>query len=212
MYKMKRYYLLLLLGGSWYPAIARHQEREVLALLDSISQRNFQATFTYSSRSPQEQPKEIFKGEITVHGNQYHLTTQQQEIINNGQTIWTYLVEANEVQITDYDPEQTAAMPWTIFANYRQDYALGRLDTHRIKGYVCNVVELVPKDDENGLCKIVLTIAHTTKHIQCLEVLDSNQILHTFSVTNFTYDLKLNKSFFNFNLDNYPNIEVIDMR
>jgi outer membrane lipoprotein carrier protein len=209
---MKKYCLLLLLGSFWYPATARRQEKEVLALLDSISQRNFQTTFTYSCRSPQEQLEEISKGEITVHGNQYRLTIQQQEIINNGQTTWTYLVEANEVQITDYDPEQKATIPWGIFANYRRDYALSQLDTYRVEGHVCDVVTLVPKDDENDLCKIVLTIARTTKCIQRLAVLDRNQILHTFSITNFTYGLKLDKSFFNFNLDDYPNIEVIDMR
>jgi outer membrane lipoprotein carrier protein len=210
---MKKYYLLLLLSSFWHPAIARHQEKKVLALLDSISQRNFQATFVYSSRSPQEPLEEISKGEITVHGNQYRLAMKQQEIINNGQTIWTYLVEANEVQITDYDPEQTATIPWRIFANYRQDYTLGQLDTYRVEEHVCDVVELVPKDDdEHDFCKIVLTIARATKYIQRLEILDNNQILHTFSITNFTYDLKLDKTFFNFNLDDYPNIEVIDMR
>ena len=209
---MKKYCLLLLLSSFWYPATARRQEKEVLALLDSISQRNFQATFTYSSRSPQEPPEEISKGEITVHGNQYRLTMQQQEIINNGQTIWTYLVEANEVQITDYDSPQKATTPWNILGNYRQDYTLGQFGTYRVEGHVCDVVELVSKDDGNDLCKIVLTIAHTTKHIQRLEILDSNQSLHTFSITNFTYGLKLDKAFFNFNLDDYPNIEVIDMR
>lgn len=211
---MKKYCLLLLLGSFWCPAIARNQAKEVLALLDSIGQRNFQATFTYSSRSLQEQLQleEISKGEITVHGNQYRLTMQQQEIINNGKTIWTYLVEANEVQITDYDPEQKAIIPWGSFANYRQDYTLGQLDTYRVEGHVCDVVELVPKDDANDLCKIILTIAHTTKHIQRLEILDSNQILHTFLITHFTYGLKLDEAFFNFNLDDYPNIEVIDMR
>jgi outer membrane lipoprotein carrier protein len=209
---MKKYYLLLLLGSIFSPATAQNQQKKALALLDSIGQRNFQAAFTYSSRSPQEPLEEISRGEITVHGNQYRLIMQQQEIINNGQTIWTYLVEANEVQITDCDPKQKTITPWNIFDNYRQDYTLGQLDTYRVEGHVCDVVELVPKDNANDLCKILLTIAHTTKHIQRLEILDSDQTLHTFSVTNFTYDLKLDKAFFIFNLDDYPNVEVIDMR
>jgi outer membrane lipoprotein carrier protein len=209
---MKKYYLLLLLGSVFSPATAQNQQKKAFALLDSIGQRNFQAAFTYSSRLPQEPLEEISRGEITVHGNQYRLIMQQQEIINNGQTIWTYLVEANEVQITDCTPPKPPITPWSIFDNYRQDYTLGQLDTYRVEGHVCDVVELVPKDNTNGLRKISLAIARTTKHIQRLEILDSDQTLHTFSVTNFTYDLKLDKAFFIFNLDDHPNVEVIDMR
>jgi outer membrane lipoprotein-sorting protein len=209
---MKKYYFLLLLGGFWHPATAQHQEKEAFSLLDSIIQRDFQATFTYSSRSSQAQQEEISEGNITVQGNQYRLTMQQQEIVNNGQTIWTYLIEANEVQITDHDPEQEATTPWEALANYRQDYTLDRLDTHQVDGQVYDVVALVATNDAYNVEKIILTVAHTTRHIKRLEILDSSQVLHTFSMTNFTYNLALYKAFFNFNLDDYQDIEIIDMR
>jgi outer membrane lipoprotein-sorting protein len=209
---MKKYYFLLLLGGFWRPATAQHQEKKAFLLLDSIIQRDFQATFTYSSRSSQAQQGEISEGDITVQGNQYRLTMQEQETVNNGQTIWTYLIEANEVQITDYDPEQETTTPWEALANYRQDYTLDRLDTHQVDGQVYDVVALVATNDAYDAEKIILTIARTTRHIKRLEILDSSQVLHTFSMTNFTYNLKLDKAFFNFNLDNYQDIEIIDMR
>nr|MCU0318185.1 outer membrane lipoprotein carrier protein LolA [Amoebophilaceae bacterium] len=176
------------------------------------SRRSFRATFKYSSQSPQNELGDTFEGEITVQGNQYRLIMQGQEIINDGQTVWTHLIEANEVQITDQDPEQNAVMPWAIWSNYRQAYTMGRFDTHQVDKRVCNVVELVPKDDEHGLLKVVLTIAHTTKHIQCLEILDSNYTLHIFSVTNFTYDPSLDKAFFKFDPKEHQGIEIIDMR
>lgn len=207
----KFYFLLLFIGGSFHTGMAKYQE-EVFTLLDSISQRSFRATFRYSSQSPQNELSGTFEGKITVQGNQYRLVMQGQEIINDGQTVWTHLMEANEVQIIDYDPEQNAVMPWAIWSNHRQTYTLDRVDTHQVDGQVYNVVELVPKDDEPGLLKVVLTIAHATKHIQCLEILDSNCMLHIFSVTDFAYDLGLDKAFFKFDPEEHQGIEIIDMR
>ena len=212
-YKLKKYYLLsLLLGSSFNATMAQYQEEKAFALLDSISQRSFQATFKYSSQSPQNELGETFEGKIAIQGNQYRLTMQGQEIINDGKTVWTYLIEANEVQITDHDPEQNAVIPWAILANYRRAYTLGRFDTHQVDGKAYNVVELVPKDDEHGLLKVVLTIAHTSKYIQCLEILDSNHTLHILSITNFAYDVNFDRAFFRFDPKEYQEIEIIDMR
>jgi outer membrane lipoprotein carrier protein len=212
-YKLKKYYLLsLLLGGSFNPTMAQYPEEKAFALLDSISQRSFQATFRYSSQASQNELRETFEGKIVLQGNQYRLTMQGQEIINDGKTVWTYLIEANEVQITDHDPEQNAAIPWTILANYRQAYTLSRFDVYQVDRQAYNVVELVSKDDEYGLLKVVLTIENITKHIQCLEILDSNHTLHIFSIVNFAYDLNFDKEFFKFDPEGYQGVETIDLR
>jgi len=213
--KIKKYSLLfLLLGGFFGHTRAQHPDEEkAFVLLDSIGQRSFQATFIYDHRSPQGEPEEAVEGKIIVQGNQYRLTLPEQEVINNGQTVWTYLRDAKEVQITDHNPEQEATTPWSILASYRQNYVLDRLDTHQVDGQVYDVVALVATNDEHDPAKIILTIARTTKHIKRLEILDSNQILHTFSITHFTHDLKkLDKKFFSFNLGDHQDIEVIDMR
>ena len=212
---MKKYCLLLLLlscSFSFTRAQPQDKEKKAFALLDSISQRSFQTNFTYRSQSPQGELGETFEGKITVQGHKYRLTLPGQEVINNGQTTWTCLMEANEVQITDHDPEQEATTPWTIFANYRQDYTLGQLDAQQVDGQVYDLVKLVPKDSEHDLLKVTLIIAHTTRHIKRLEILDSNQTLHIFFITDFVYDLTLDKAFFNFNPAEYQEVEIIDMR
>ncbi len=210
-YRIQKYCLLFLLSAPFNPGIAQHQEA-AFALLDSISQRSFQATFTYSSRSPQGELEATLEGKITVQGNQYRLTIDGQEVVSNGQTVWTYLKDANEVQITDHDPEQKAVTPWTIFANYRRDYTLCRFDTHQENGHVYDSVELLAKDVENSLSKVRITVERATKHIECAQVTDNNQTRYSFFITNFEYDLKFDKAFFSFNAEAHKGVEVIDMR
>ena len=210
---MKKYLLLGLLGVLSKLAMAQQEEEKAFALLDSLRQHhNLQATFTYHSQSPQGQLGESLEGTITVQGNQYHLTTAEQEIINNGETVWTYLAAANEVQINDHDPDQEAATPWTLLTNYRQDYGFLRLRTRQVDDQVCDVIELLAKDKENALLQITLTIERATEHIKRLEALDSNKTRHVFSITNFATDVVLDDIFFKFNPEQYAGIEVIDMR
>jgi outer membrane lipoprotein carrier protein len=212
-YKMKKYYLFFLLSGSFSPAMAQNEHDAACALLDSISQRSLQATFTYTNRSSQLELLESFEGgQIAIQGNKCRLTLPAQEVINDGQTVWTYLKDANEVQITDHDPEQEAVMPWTIFADYRRDYTICRFDTHQRNGHVYDSLELVANNAENPLCKVIITVTHATKHIECVEVTDSNQTLHVFLITDFAYDLKFDKAFFSFNAKAHKGVEVIDMR
>ena len=209
------YCLLLSLGGSLSAAMATHQdEARAFQILDYISQNAFQATFTYSSQSDQHALAEAtaWEGKLTVQGNQYLLTLQDQEVISNGQTVWTYLKEVNEVQITDHDPEQDVAIPWRIFTHYRQYYALSRIDTHQIDGKMYDVVELVAKDAEHELLKIIITVTRTTKQIKSLAMYDDNDTLHVFTMTDFRYKPNCDERFFQFNPQAYQGIEIIDMR
>lgn len=212
-HKMKKYYLVLLLSGSFSPAMTQNENKAAFALLDHISQHSFRATFTYTNRSSQLELLEHFEGgQIAIQGHKYRLTLPGQEVINNGKIVWTYLKDANEVQITDYAPEQEAVTPGTIFANSRRDYTLCSFDTHQTNGHIYDNVELLAKDAENSLSKVKITVEHTTKHIEYVEIMDSNQTLHSFYITDFEYNLKFDKAFFSFNTEEHQGVEVIDMR
>ena len=213
-HQMKKYCLLLLLGSFFGTAMAKHREKEVFALLDSIGQHSFQATFTYESQSPQGRLEETLEGQIAIQNNQYRLTIGGQEVISNGQTVWTYLTEANEVQIADCDPEQAATNPWTLVADCRQDYKLISIHAQQVDNQIYHVIDLLAKDPEHDLPKIVLTIKHPPSPpvIQRIEALDSNQTLHIFTIKYLAYDLKLDKAFFDFNPSEHHGVEIIDMR
>lgn len=210
---MKRIKYLLLLCIFPSLAMAQQEEKKAFALLDSISQHNnFQATFTYHSQAPQEQPGEALQGTITVQGNQYRLVTAEQEIINNGKTVWTYLMAAKEVQINDYNPDQETATPWAILTNYRQDYSVFSFRTQQVGDQCYEVIDLLVKDKACSLLKITLTIEQATKHIKRLEALDSNKTLHIFCINHFVTDVALYDTFFSFSPEQYAGIEIIDMR
>lgn len=206
--------LCLSVWGSFVYAAAQSEEREeALKILDQIGQRSFQAVFTYHHHSPQMALLASFEdGKIAIRGRRYRFTLPEQEVISDGQTIWTHLRALNEVQIIDYDAKQAAAMPWTIFTCYRQDYSLSRLSTYQENGCTYDSIVLVARDKEHTLAEVNVTIERTTQHIESVAVIDQNGDLHTFSVTYFSYDPRLDETFFYFDPDEHSGIETVDMR
>ena len=55
--------------------------------------------------------------------NKFKLKLANQEIYNNGKTVWTYLKDANEVSISDYTPDDDSFVtPEKVIKLYKKDY------------------------------------------------------------------------------------------
>lgn len=213
---MKKYSLLILLSCTTSLAWARPAEDIARNLLEeSIGKhKNFQATFTYQIQPDQEKvAEEKLTGRLTLQGHQYRLSIDGQEVVSDGTTIWNYLKEAKEVQITNCDPKEALHTPWLLLTNYHQEYTFESLNHHQKmnkKAYA--VVTLRAKDPENNLQQVIIAIEWGTKHIKRLEVVDNNHTRHIFSVSKFGTDLALEETFFNFIPESYAGVEVIDLR
>src|SRR5687767_3815625 len=82
---------------------------KALETLDAMSKKyksipSFEANISYTLTNEVDKVNEEYKGKITVKGDKYKLVLPEQEVINNGTTMWTYLPEAKEVNIDTYDP------------------------------------------------------------------------------------------------------------
>ena len=208
----KRLLLLLVLSPMRYPTLAQ-PSAQASEVLEHISRpAAFQATFIYTSGTLHhaEAPEEV-PGKVLVKDNKYHLTLGEQIVINNGETVWTYLPEANEVHITCYDADQETLNPAQLLRIDQQGFLPIALRTQAIHDCLCDVVDLVATDKENGLMKLCLAIEQKTKHLKSLTAWDSNDTWHMFLLTTFEPDVKLDEACFEFDQQLYD-VEVIDLR
>ena len=213
----KRICLLLLLSAPLYHVLA-HKNAQALKILERISHPDtFQATFVYiraedqQVEPPEEYQKEV-AGQVMVKGNKYHLTLGEQVIINNGETVWTYLPEANEVHISSHDPKQEELTPIKLLTIYRQGFLPIALRSKTINNQSYDVVDLIAEDKEGLITQISLAIERKTRQLSRLEAWDSNHTLHTFLITAFEPDVELNDTYFDFNQKLYDEVEIIDLR
>ena len=133
-------------------------------------------------------------------------------IITDNRTLWTYLSEVNEVQISEYEPDETTITPSQIFTLYEQDFYAEHQSTESELGKKYHIIDMSPNDKDLPYFKIRMTIEDATGHIRKAVVYDKNANKYIYEIFNFETNSNLDDNFFTFDEDAHPGVEVIDFR
>jgi len=190
---------------------------KALEILEAMSKKYkaitaFEANLTSGMTNETEGVNEEFKGKITVKGDKFRLLLDDQEIINNGTTVWTYLPSAKEVNIDNFDPGSDDVNPTKIFEMYKKGFKYLYLADKTEGGVVCEEIDLVPEKKDAQYFKIKMMIVKKDKSIQSWTMFDKAGNRYKYTITKFTANVKVDDSFFTFDPKKYPGIEVIDLR
>ena len=188
-----------------------------LETLDAMSKKykaftSFEANILSSMTNEVEGVKEEFKGKIIVKGDKFRLVMDDQEIINNGTTVWTYLPSAKEVNIDNYDPSSEDINPSKIYEIYKKGYKYLRLGEKTEGGAVCEEIDLVPEKKDAQFFKIKMMIVKKDKSIQSWTMFDKSGNKYKYTISKFVPNVNVVDAFFTFDPKKYPGVEVIDLR
>jgi len=186
-------------------------------ILDAMSEKyqqigSFESDFSYSMENPTQSISEDFEGEIIVEGDKYRLNMGGQEIINDGETVWTYLEEVNEVNIDDYDPSEGDISPTQIYNAYKRGFKYLYLEDQTENGRTFHVIDLIPENNDNQFFKIRLHISEDDKTLKKWQIFDKNGTIYTYEISNFNPDAEIESGVFSFDTKKYRNVEVVDLR
>ncbi|MCK6616671.1 MAG: outer membrane lipoprotein carrier protein LolA [Cyclobacteriaceae bacterium] len=190
---------------------------KALEILEAMSKKykaytSFEANISHSLTNETEGIKEEFKGKITVKGEKFRLVMDDQEIINNGTTVWTYLPAAKEVNIDNYDPSSDEINPSKIYDVYKKGFKYLYLEDVTEGGVLCEVVDLVPEKKDAQYFKIRMNISKKDRSIQSWTMFDKGGNKYKYAITKFTPNVAVADNFFMFDPKKYPGVEIIDLR
>jgi outer membrane lipoprotein carrier protein len=190
---------------------------KALEILDAMSKKYksipaFEANITCNLSNDVDKVNDEFKGKITVKGDKFRMVLPEQEVINNGATIWTYLPDAKEVNIDNYDPNSEDINPSKIHEVYKKGYKYLYLQDKADGGVLCEEIDLVPEKKDAQYFKIKMFINKKEKTVQSFTLFDKGGNRYKYTVSKFTPNAKIEDSFFTFDPKNYPGVEVIDLR
>jgi outer membrane lipoprotein-sorting protein len=176
---MKKLIYLVVLSFACITTVQAQKDKRAAEILDAMSEKYravpaFKAQFTYTMESPSTGINETYNGDIAVKGSKFHLNMGEQEIINNGSTVWTYLKESNEVNISDYEPDEDEISPTKIFNIYKKGYKYSFLEETKEGGQVYEVVDLIPEDKSKQIFKVRLMVNKKDKSMRSLRVFEKN--------------------------------------
>jgi outer membrane lipoprotein carrier protein len=212
----------------WLPALLlfavstlqAQQDDYAKKILDAMSEKyramsSYKADFTYKLENKVEGVDEEFTGEITVKGDKYHLKLSDQEIFNDGKTIWTYIPDAREVNIDNYLPDDGDLSPSNIYTAYKKGYRYRFLEEAKKGAAVLNVIELQPEnpnDPNKTFQRVILNINKSDNLIDNWQMFDRMGNVFTYFINVFTPNVRTTDGQFVFDPAKYPGVEVVDMR
>ncbi len=190
---------------------------KALEILEAMSSRYkaipaFTATIKSSLLNETEGIKEESTGDITVKGQKYYLTMEDQVIINDGKTVWTYLSAANEVNIDNYYADEDEVSPTKIYDAYKKGHKYLYIGEANEGGTTCHVVDLSPEKRDAQFFRIRMNISKKDSSLISWTMYDKTGNKYTYLIARFTPNSKIEDSFFSFDSKKYPGVEVIDLR
>lgn len=207
--------LALALGACLTVSFAQAQnDPKAGEILDAMSSRyksikGFKADFSYSMESPGSGIKENASGEITVKDNKFHLKLGGQEVINNGSTVWTYIKDANEVTITDYEPDADDITPSNIYTLYKKGYRYTLVAKESTK--TDDVIDLTPDNKNSQITKIRIIVNKKDKSIKSFKTFERNGNKYNYVITKFV-PVAVDDKMFVFDKTKYKGVKEEDLR
>ncbi len=197
-------------------AIAQYDPK-ALEILEAMSKRykaitTFEANLTSSLINESAGVKDEFKGKVTVKGDKYRLELEEQQVYNNGTTVWTYLPNEKEVNIDNFDPKSDDLNPSKIFEMYKKGFKYLLTGEKTEAGVSCDEIDLVPEKKDAQYFKVKMMISKKDKSVQSWTMFDRGGNRYKYTITKFTPNVKVDDSYFNFDPKKFPGVAVNDLR
>lgn len=211
---MKRIlYVLVLVAVSM---VAKGQGEEAKPILDKMSETykampGYEISFLQKVISESEVIDRL-SGSAAVAKEKFVLKFQGQHIYCNGPVLRTYLVETQELTISNFEPEEGSINPAKIYDIYKEGFTYDYKRLDDVKGEAVHVIELISTDEDADYPSILMYVGQKDSYLKAWDLVDYDGVTSAFEVSSFkpnqTYDAK----FFEFDKTANPVQHEEDLR
>jgi outer membrane lipoprotein-sorting protein len=192
------------------------QERQAGEILREVadltrSYETIQVKFSYNMDNADAGIHEKYDGKLLIRGDMYRLEVGGQLVITDGKTIWTYIRDAEEVQIHSAEDHSEAITPSNLFTSYHEDYRSKLIREGLENGKPSYVIDLIPNTGKSFF-KVRVIVEKQKKHISSFAIYERNGSIFTYQIKEFTPNVKAEPSLFRFQKSEFPEADIIDMR
>ncbi|AGA78063.1 LolA family protein [Echinicola vietnamensis] len=216
---LKKIILLSLLLGCIQTNLWAQKDPDAKALLDQMSARyqsldGLKATFEYYYYNDLDGASQRSSGEVAVNGNRYKLVLPDQEVYNDGETVWTFIKSNNyqEVTVNTVSDNTDELTPSSIYNLYKKGYNYVLKGEKSQDGKKIIEILLTAESAKAQFQKIILFVDKSNKDLLAWEVSDSDGGTFKYEFNEVDTNVSLGKSFFTFDPQKYPGVEIIDLR
>jgi len=198
-------------------AFAQH-DAKAKDVLEAVSRKisslkSLKANFALHLTGANGKVKETKKGAFFMKGQKYRVLLDGQEIICDNKTVWTFMKDVNEVQVSNYNPGEQTLSPAKLFTNfYDKEYSYRYVGQRKVNGKNCDVIEMTPTGGSKQFTRVELAIDKATSTIAGGNIWEKNGNQYQYSISGFSPNAKINDAYFTFSEKEHPGVEVVDLR
>lgn len=191
---------------------------EARKILDKVSAQfsNYKtasADFLLKVYNSQGKMETSQSGEILMKGDKYKISTKDREIYNNGNTVYTFEKDIQEVQVTNFNPEGNMLTPQSLFTDFYEKDFLYKLNDKSVKnGVAVSEIEFTPLDKTLPYFKVLIHVDNNTHRIVSAKVFEKNGNRYVYTISGFKANVNMQDGLFTFDTKAHPGVEVIDLR
>ncbi len=200
-------------GYSQQDAKAKEILEKVTKTTQSLS--SIEAKFTFEMNNKAENIQEKNSGTIILKGKKYKLNIPMMglQVTCDGKTIWTYMVNSNEVSISSLDESTDDLMdPTRIFTIYERGFNYKFGSESADAGVPVYNINLTPQKATGDVRSIKLMIDKQKMLIRGADISGKDGNSYKVSISQFKTDGVFKDSDFVFDASKYKDVEIVDMR
>ena len=191
-------------------------DKKSIELLDRLTlkteaHKSIQVEFTYKMINQESGIDESTEGKLLVMGNKYKLNIAGQEVISDGETIWTYIADAEEVQINSVEDSEEAITPNKLLSSYNDNFRSKFIKEDFLYGTAVNVIDLTPVEGKSYY-KVRLVIDINKDQLLEITIFDKNGSTYSYIIKKFIPNIDVSADAFTFKKSDFPDADIIDMR
>lgn len=207
-------FIILFFLNQTYAQVVDKKANDILNKLSAKMKTyiNYKIEFVYTLENKTEKIKQSKNGTAIIKGDKYSLNVSGQRIISDGKTVWTYIPDAEEVQINNVNTNDDNALnPSKLLSTYSKNYKAKLVKELNQSGIMTQIVDLVPIKGK-AYFKVRLSIDKNKMQIISTEIYNKNGSTFMYKVSRFLTNLKIGDSEFTFKASDFPGVEINDMR
>ena len=194
-------------------------DKKAKDILDKVSAKNKTYTservdFLYIHENVNEKTKNVKNGTLVLKGNKYKLDLMGNTIYCDAKTIWSYVKESNEVNISNVaDQESSLFDPSKMFTIYQKGFKYKFIREKFENNRALYEIELYPeKVSESEYSKVRLLVDKDKMQLYLIQYFakDANRV--TIEIQKIVPNEAIADNSFIFDKTKYPKVEVVDMR
>lgn len=184
-------------------------EKIIRVMVDQMrSHKNVEMVFNYQISPDGKTLGESEKGHAWLQGEAYKIEMTDQQTISDGKTIWSYLIDDEEVMVSNAS-EGTDNTPLKLLTSLDESY-VATLSGIDAKGIA--TIELANPKGQYKRVTLKINTKKSRPNIDSADIYieDGSKVVVT--IKEMKFDQELDDKFFTFDEAKHPEVDVIDMR